>query len=138
MGIFGLLSPSRAVALGYSWVLSLDVIMLVMNDSGMKRLLATSSRSAGSQCRGRSGQTKTSANTDVLLRADLPGHYCACCRLLSLEGATLRPDAGENRKLYGRDISNKEIIETARPSAYAGIDSVLLNGILLDRPPALR
>ena len=32
---------------------------------------------------------------------------------LSLEGATLRPDGKENSKLYGRDISNKETLETA-------------------------
>jgi lipid-binding SYLF domain-containing protein len=48
---------------------------------------------------------------------------------LSLEGATLRPDAGENRKLYGRDISNKEILETGviAPAAAHPL-LALLNG----------
>jgi hypothetical protein len=30
---------------------------------------------------------------------------------LSLEGATLRPDSDVNRELYGRDISNQEILQ---------------------------
>jgi hypothetical protein len=38
---------------------------------------------------------------------------------LSLEGATLRPDAKENRKLYGRDITNKEILETGVATPHA-------------------
>jgi lipid-binding SYLF domain-containing protein len=29
---------------------------------------------------------------------------------LSLEGATLRPDSGENEKMYGKPISNREIL----------------------------
>src|SRR5437764_2052563 len=56
---------------------------------------------------------ETSANTDVLMRAEIlswsrsRGLFAG----LSLEGATLRPDADENQKLYGRDITNKEILE---------------------------
>ena len=29
---------------------------------------------------------------------------------LSLEGATMRPDNEENKKLYGREVSNKDIL----------------------------
>ena len=29
---------------------------------------------------------------------------------ISLEGATLRPDGGTNRELYGRDSTNREIL----------------------------
>jgi outer membrane protein OmpA-like peptidoglycan-associated protein len=43
--------------------------------------------------------------------------WCICG--LSLEGATLRPDAKQNSKLYGRDISNKEILETGVPTLPA-------------------
>jgi lipid-binding SYLF domain-containing protein len=51
----------------------------------------------------------TSANTEVLMRAEIlswsrsRGLFAG----LSLEGATLRPDASQNKKLYGRDITNK-------------------------------
>jgi lipid-binding SYLF domain-containing protein len=30
---------------------------------------------------------------------------------ISLQGATLRQDAGENRKLYGRRLENREILK---------------------------
>jgi lipid-binding SYLF domain-containing protein len=38
---------------------------------------------------------------------------------VSLQGATLRPDAEDNRAVYGRSIENKEIItkEVAPPAA---------------------
>jgi lipid-binding SYLF domain-containing protein len=40
---------------------------------------------------------------------------------LSLQGATLRDDSGENQELYGREISNREIVTgtTAPPAAAA-------------------
>src|ERR1700730_1139597 len=94
---------------------STDVVMLVMNQSGMNRLLGDKFTLGGeaSAAAGPVGR-ETSANTDVLLRAEIlswsrsRGLFAG----LSLEGATLRPDSSENRKLYGRDITNKEILET--------------------------
>jgi outer membrane protein OmpA-like peptidoglycan-associated protein len=62
---------------------------------------------------------QTSANTDVLLHAEIlswsrsRGLFAG----LSLDGATLRPDTEENEKLYGKDVSNKQILqaEVANP-----------------------
>jgi SH3 domain-containing YSC84-like protein 1 len=93
---------------------STDVIMLVMKESGMSRLLGDKF-TIGGQAAAAAGPVgrETSANTDVLMRAEMlswsrsRGLFAG----LSLEGATLRPDGGENRKLYGRDIKNKEILE---------------------------
>lgn len=93
---------------------STDVILLVMKESGMNRLLGDKF-TIGGEAAAAAGPVgrETSANTDVLLRAEMlswsrsRGLFAG----LSLEGATLRPDAGENRKLYGRDITNKEILE---------------------------
>lgn len=93
---------------------STDVIMLVMKESGMNRLLGDKF-TIGGEAAAAAGPVgrETSANTDVLMRAEIlswsrsRGLFAG----LSLEGATLRPDAGENRKLYGHDISNKEILE---------------------------
>ena len=34
---------------------------------------------------------------------------------LSLEGATLRPDSGENEKLYGKPVGNRDILIGQRP-----------------------
>ncbi len=93
---------------------STDVIMLVMKESGMKRLLGDKF-TIGGEAAAAAGPVgrNTSANTDVLLRAEIlswsrsRGLFAG----LSLEGATLRPDGSENKKLYGRDITNKEILE---------------------------
>jgi lipid-binding SYLF domain-containing protein len=38
---------------------------------------------------------------------------------ISLEGATLRTDSSENKKIYGREMRNKEILETKVPTPIA-------------------
>jgi lipid-binding SYLF domain-containing protein len=54
----------------------------------------------------------TSANTDVLMNAELISYSRSrgIFAGLSLEGATLRPDGGENKKLYGHEVSNREVL----------------------------
>jgi lipid-binding SYLF domain-containing protein len=93
---------------------STDVFMLIMNERGMNRLLADKF-TVGGEAAAAAGPVgrNTSADTDVLLHAEIltwsrsRGIFAG----LSLEGSTLRPDASENQKLYGRDISNREILE---------------------------
>jgi lipid-binding SYLF domain-containing protein len=93
---------------------STDVFMLIMNERGMNRLLADKF-TIGGEAAAAAGPVgrNTSADTDVLLHAEIltwsrsRGVFAG----LSLEGSTLRPDASENQKLYGRDISNREILE---------------------------
>ena len=34
---------------------------------------------------------------------------------ISLQGSTLREDAGENKELYGRELPNREIVKTDQP-----------------------
>lgn len=109
---------------------STDVIMLVMKESGMNRLLGDKF-TIGGEAAAAAGPVgrETSANTDVLLRAEIlswsrsRGLFAG----LSLEGATLRPDSGEDRKLYGRDVTNKEILESgiATPPAARGFVTTL-------------
>jgi lipid-binding SYLF domain-containing protein len=98
------------------------VIMLVMNEKGMNRLIGDKF-TLGGEAAAAAGPVgrQASANTDVLMRAEIlswsrsRGVFAG----LSLEGATMRPDAKENRKLYGRDITNKEILETGVPTPRA-------------------
>jgi lipid-binding SYLF domain-containing protein len=93
---------------------STDVFMLIMNERGMNRLLADKF-TIGGEAAAAAGPVgrDTSADTDVLLHAEIltwsrsRGIFAG----LSLEGSTLRPDTSENQKLYGRDISNREILE---------------------------
>lgn len=99
-----------------------DLIMLVMNERGMERLLGDKF-TLGGEAAAAAGPVgrDASANTDVLLRAEILtwSRSRGLFGGLSLEGATLRPDASENKKLYGREITNKEILETgvANPRA---------------------
>jgi SH3 domain-containing YSC84-like protein 1 len=92
---------------------STDLIMLVMNQTGMKRLLGDKFTLGGEVAivAGPTGAT-ASANTDVLMTAEMISysHAKGLFMGLSLEGATLRPDGGENKKLYGHEIGNSEIL----------------------------
>jgi len=107
---------------------STDVFMLIMNETGMNRLLADKF-TLGGEAAAAAGPVgrDTSADTDVLLHAEIltwsrsRGIFAG----LSLEGSTLRPDGSENQKLYGRDISNREILEGDVPVPPAGRQLVI-------------
>jgi lipid-binding SYLF domain-containing protein len=90
-----------------------DLIMLVMNQTGMKRLLGDKFTLGGEVAivAGPTGAS-ASANTDVLMTAEMISysHSKGLFMGLSLEGATLRPDGGENKKLYGHEMGNGEIL----------------------------
>src|SRR5215831_12036963 len=102
---------------------STDILMLVMNESGMKRLLSDKFTIGGeaSAAAGPVGR-QTSANTDVLLHAEIlswsrsRGLFAG----LSLDGATLRPDTEENERLYGKDVSNRQILLGQAERSKAG------------------
>ncbi len=92
-----------------------EVVMLVMNRHGMDRLLGDKF-TIGAEAAGAAGPVgrMTSAQTDAAMHAEIlswsrsRGLFAG----LSLEGATLRPDSAENRKMYGRNITNREILRT--------------------------
>jgi SH3 domain-containing YSC84-like protein 1 len=90
-----------------------DVILLVMNDGGMKRLLqdkftigADATGAAGPLGRETSAQTDAKLNAEILSYSRARGLFAG----VSLEGATLRPDGDTNKELYGRGITNREIL----------------------------
>jgi lipid-binding SYLF domain-containing protein len=97
---------------------STDVFMLIMNESGMKKLLSDKF-TIGGEAEAAAGPVgrEASARTDVMLHAEIlswsrsRGLFAG----LSLEGSTLRPDEKENEKLYGRKISNERILEGDLP-----------------------
>jgi len=92
---------------------STDLIMLVMNQTGMKRLLGDRFTLGGEVAvvAGPVGGS-ASANTDVLLTAEMISYSRSKGLFmgLSLEGATLRPYGGENKKLYGHEMGNSQIL----------------------------
>ena len=92
---------------------STDVILLVMNEDGVDKLLASKftlgadAAVAGGPV-GRSAQVQTDAqmHAKILAYSRSRGLFAG----LSLDGATLRPDTDVNRGLYGDDIPAKQIV----------------------------
>jgi lipid-binding SYLF domain-containing protein len=90
-----------------------DVVLLVMNDGGMKHLLSDkftlggeASAAAGPVGRNATAQTDAQLNAEMLSYSRSRGLFAG----ISLEGATLRPDEEANRELYARDARNREIL----------------------------
>ncbi|MGA2712853.1 MAG: lipid-binding SYLF domain-containing protein [Bryobacteraceae bacterium] len=90
-----------------------DVVVLINGDGGMKHLLADkftlggdATVAAGPVGRDASAQTDAALHAEMLSYSRSRGIFAG----LALEGATLRPDKDADRDLYGRDITNKEIL----------------------------
>jgi len=90
-----------------------DVILLVMNDGGMRHLLSDkftlggeASVAAGPIGRNAAAQTDAMMHAEMLSYSRSHGIFAG----VSLEGATLRPDGDADRELYGRDITNHEVL----------------------------
>jgi len=100
-----------------------DVVFIVMNQRGMNRLLEDKFTIGGdaSAMAGPVGRSAT-AETDAMMHAEILSYSRSrgIFAGVSLEGATLRPDHDANRKLYGRDITPREILTGGvRPPAIA-------------------
>jgi lipid-binding SYLF domain-containing protein len=107
-----------------------DVIMLVMNQRGAERLLESKFTvgGEGTVAAGPVGRDAT-AQTDATMRAEIlswsrsRGVFAG----IALQGATLRQDLDDNKELYGKTITNKEIFESgiAAPAPAAQLLSLL-------------
>jgi lipid-binding SYLF domain-containing protein len=104
-------------------VASTDVILLVMNERGMKRL-ETSKFTIGAQATAAAGPVgrNVTAQTDALMTAEIlswsrsQGVFAG----ISLDGATLRNDLDENRIMYGQRWNLRQILGSgAKPPAAA-------------------
>jgi SH3 domain-containing YSC84-like protein 1 len=110
---------------------SSDVVLLIMNERGMKRL-TTSKFTIGGEATAAAGPVgrDATAQTDVLLAAEIlswsrsRGAFAG----VSLDGATLRSDIKENEAMYGQKWDNKQILTSgAKPPAAADKLIALLN-----------
>jgi len=107
-----------------------DILLLVMNDSGMKRLLADKF-TLGAEASAAAGPVgrNTSAQTDAVMRAEMLSYSRSRGLFagISLEGATLRPDQDANDEMYGKNMSNKEILtsDVKPPATAAKLETLL-------------
>jgi SH3 domain-containing YSC84-like protein 1 len=94
-----------------------DVVMLIMNEHGMKELDKDKFTLGGdaSIAAGPVGRTAT-ADTDARMTAEIlswsraKGLFAG----VSLSGASLRPDRDANKELYGEKLDNKQVVMTNR------------------------
>jgi len=98
-----------------------DVVMLVMNDRGARRMLesqftlgADGQVAAGPVGRQSTAQTDAKFTAEILSWSRSRGVFAG----ISLKGATLRQDKDDNEALYGRPLENRDIVAGAvRPTA---------------------
>jgi SH3 domain-containing YSC84-like protein 1 len=90
-----------------------DFVLLVMDGRGARGILASKVKlgADASVAAGPVGRD-ASAETDATLRADILSYSRARGVFVgvSLEGSTIRPENGDNRRLYGREISARHIV----------------------------
>jgi lipid-binding SYLF domain-containing protein len=90
-----------------------DFVLLVMNESGARGILASKVKLGGdaSVAAGPVGRD-TSAETDASLRAEILTYSRARGLFagVSLEGSTIRPDNGDNERVYGKKIPARDIV----------------------------
>ena len=100
-----------------------DVIMLVMNKSGVSKLMSSKFTLGGdaSVAAGPLGR-ESSAATDAKFRAEIltysrsRGAFAG----IALQGATLRPDSDANEELYGKGKTNTDIVQGNTEAPPAG------------------
>lgn len=90
-----------------------DVLMLVMNANGLQHLISNkfqmggeASAAAGPVGRESSAMTDAALHAEILTYSRSRGIFGG----VDLSGATVTEDKESNRDLYGREISNKEIL----------------------------
>jgi lipid-binding SYLF domain-containing protein len=100
-----------------------DVIMLVMNKRGAEKLLsskftlgADASVAAGPVGRTSSADTDAKLHAEILSYSRSRGAFAG----ISLDGATLRPDHDANADLYGRKLTNEQIVNGKIKSPASG------------------
>lgn len=105
-----------------------DFVILVMNPSGAKSLLSSKVKlgadaSAAAGPKGRSAD----ASTDVVMRAEMLSYSRSRGLFagVSLEGSTLRADNRANKKLYGREVTAKEILRQGKVGAPASAHELI-------------
>jgi len=99
-----------------------DFVLLVVNPKGVQSLLKSKVK-LGADAAAAAGPKgrDVAAATDVLMRAEILSYSRSRGLFagISLEGSTLRQDNSANRKLYGRELSARQIIsgKVAVPAA---------------------
>jgi SH3 domain-containing YSC84-like protein 1 len=107
-----------------------DVVFIVMNQRGVDDLMKDKFTLGGdaSAMAGPVGRS-AEARTDAMMRAEILAYSRSrgVFAGVSLEGATLRPDNDDNQKIYGRPVTQRQILhgEVTPPASAAPLYSEL-------------
>jgi len=104
-----------------------DVVMLVMNKHGVDELFKSkftlggdASIAAGPVGRQASAQTDAYMTAEILSWSRSKGLFAG----VALKGATMRPDESDNKELYGRKMTTREVMSDSSlqsPAAASGL-----------------
>ena len=121
-------APAFFVISGGSWgaqigVESIDLVMVVMNDEGMRHLMSdkfqiggTVSAAAGPVGRNAAAATSWKADTEILTYSRAKGLFAG----IDLGGSVIERDKDSTIALYGKDDSTRSILDgRVRPPAVA-------------------
>jgi lipid-binding SYLF domain-containing protein len=92
-----------------------DLILLVMNDSGMNSILSSKVQlGADASIAGGPKGRDTTAATDAWMRAEILSYSRSRGAFIgvSLEGSTIRPDDDASAQVYGHPIKAKDIVRS--------------------------
>ena len=108
-----------------------DFVLLIMNPKGARSVMGSKVKlgADAAAAAGPKGRTATAA-TDVVMKAEILSYSRSKGLFagISLEGSTLRSDGGANKKLYGRELSAREILlegKVSPPPAGHKLSAVL-------------
>lgn len=94
-----------------------DFVLLVMNPKGANSILGSKVKlgADASAAAGPKGRT-AAADTDIVMRAEVLSYSRSRGLFagISLEGSTLRSDGSANKKLYGRELSARQIVREGK------------------------
>jgi len=106
-----------------------DFVLLVMNEGGARGILASKVKLGGdaSVAAGPVGRD-SSAESDVTLRAEILSYSRARGLFagVSLEGSTIRPDNGDNTRVYGRKLSARDIVLSGKIAPPTAAQQLIL------------
>jgi lipid-binding SYLF domain-containing protein len=105
-----------------------DFVLLVMNERGASAIL-TSKVKLGADASVAAGPIgrDSLADTDATLRAEILSYSRARGLFagVSLEGSTIRPDNGDNRRVYGRKIPARKIVLSGRVAVPTAAEQMI-------------
>lgn len=108
-----------------------DLVFVVMNKSGQEKLMqdkftfgADAAATAGPVGRTAEAQTDAKLHAEILSYSRARGLFAG----ISLDGSTLRPDKEDNKEIYGKEVSQQEILTgTVKPPPAASSLYTVLN-----------